>query len=69
MPAVLPLTTPEELTVATDVLLLLHAPPEVELVSEIVADWQTPDDPLMALTVGVVDTVTVDDTVHPPPVT
>jgi hypothetical protein len=48
VPAATPVTTPvEEFTEATDVLLLVHAPPEVELVSVDVAPAQADNVPPM----------------------
>ena len=47
VPAPAPVTTPDELMEATAALLLLHTPPEVASVKEILAPTQTPEAPEM----------------------
>jgi hypothetical protein len=47
VPAAMPVTTPDELTVAIDVLLLLHVPPAVESISVTVEPTQVPDGPVI----------------------
>jgi hypothetical protein len=64
VPAVTPQTVPAE-TVATDGLLLLHAPPEVELDNVIQTPIQVVDGPVSAA--GDVVTVATVDTLHPEP--
>jgi len=56
VPVVTGVTTPEELTVATDVLLLIHVPPEGDPLSVVVEPRQTPVAPLI-VTAGFTDTV------------
>lgn len=57
-PAVTPVTRPEELMVALP-LLALQVPPVVASVSNVLDPVQTDEEPLMALTVGKVLTVTL----------
>jgi hypothetical protein len=52
-------TTPVPLTVAVDVLLLLHEPPPVELLRVIDADGQTAFTPVMVPALGKGFTVTI----------
>ena len=47
VPKVMPLTIPVEPTVAADVLLLLHVPPDVASVNAKVNPWQTTGDPVI----------------------
>jgi len=56
MPGTTPVTTPDEFTVAVPVALLLQVPPEVALLSVIVAAGQTFAAPVIA--VGTAFTVT-----------
>ena len=66
MPAATPVTTPEdEPTVATDVVPLVHVPPETVLDKVIVKPVQTLDDPLMVPADGAALIVTGDITLHP----
>ncbi len=55
----MPETTPDELIVPTDVLLLLHVPPPVALLSVIVAVTHSTDAPVMVPAEGVEVTVTI----------
>jgi len=52
VPVAAPVTVPVEPTVATTVLLLLHVPPVVVLLSDVVAPWHTLIVPVIAATVG-----------------
>ncbi len=56
-------TSPPDETVATAVLSLLHVPPGVALLNEIVVPAQAPELPVIAATTGVVATVTLVDAV------
>ena len=58
LPPATPVTTPEELMVAIEVLLLIQPPPETESVKVVVAPLQTVEEPEMADTVGRGFTVT-----------
>ena len=74
VPAVTPVTTPvEAFTVATTVLLLLHVPPVLLELNEVVLPTQTAWVPLKVPAFGTAETVIVRVTVasaHPPvPVT
>jgi hypothetical protein len=60
LPGDTPVTTPEALTVAIDVLLLVHAPPVLASVSVVVVDGHTSDEP--AMLAGVWFTVTTEVT-------
>ncbi len=65
MPAAMPVATPLVLPiVTTDVLLLLHTPPPVALLSVVVEDAHTDVDPLITFTVGVMPTDTTLNTSH-----
>lgn len=66
VPVATPLTTPELLTVATDGVTLVHAPPDVLLARVTVAPWQTVVLPVIALTVGKSETVTTFVARHVP---
>ena len=55
-----PVTTPDELTVATEVLLLVHTPPEVASVNVLVLPKHEVAEPEIAATVPEVLTVTVN---------
>lgn len=57
MPALIPLTSPIEETVATEVLLLLQIPPPVVLLSAVVVLTHRPVAPVMADGEGFTDTV------------
>lgn len=59
MPVATPLVLP---IVTTDVLLLLHTPPLVALLSVVVEDAHTDVDPLITFTVGVMPTDTTLNT-------
>ena len=59
VPAVTPVTTPEELIVATEVLLLVHVPPPVASPSEVVRPWHTVNAPVIAAGLGLIVTVTL----------
>ncbi len=71
MPADTPVTTPAELTVAFEVLLLLQLPPDMLLVSVIVEPTHTLELPTIDATVGAALTVMVLVTLveQPPEVT
>jgi hypothetical protein len=58
VPAEMPVTTPEVLTVARAVLLLLHTPPGVPLLKAVVSPVQTELLPVIAAGVGIEFTVT-----------
>ena len=58
-PDVIPVTTPDVLTVARDVLVLLHTPPEVALARVVVRPGHTLVVPVMAATEMGAETVTV----------
>ncbi len=60
VPVVSPLTTPEELTVATAVLLLVHAPPDVAEASVMVFPRHIVVAPVIAAGVAFTDTVSSD---------
>ena len=47
VPAATAVTSPTELTLAMNMLLLVHAPPGVPSVSEVVAPTQSPDVPVI----------------------
>jgi hypothetical protein len=57
VPPLIPVTSPEELTVAFDKLLLLHVPDPVLLLSSVVCSLHTRGEPVLAP--GAVLTVTV----------
>ena len=59
MPAPTPVTTPEELIVATPVVILLHVPPGVASLSGVVRPLQTDNVPVIALTTGATSTETM----------
>ena len=59
VPSVWPLTIPGVPTVAIVVLVLIHAPPVVASLSEVVAPWHTLFVPLMAV-IGLTVTTVVD---------
>lgn len=59
VPADIPVTTPVELTVATEGLLLLHVPPAVVSESVIVVPTQVEEAPMIG-PMAVVDAVTVN---------
>jgi hypothetical protein len=66
VPAVIPETIPvPEPTVATVMLLLLHVPPDVILLSVVAAPAQMAIVPVIAATDGFTETVTVPVPVHP----
>lgn len=48
VPGETPTTSPDAVTVATAVLVLLHVPPVAVLVSDMVSAWHTESAPLMA---------------------
>lgn len=58
-PAATPRTTPLPLTVATVVVLLLHVPPPIELLSVVLAPGHTVNVPVIDGTEGILMTVTV----------
>ena len=59
MPAAIPLTVPVEPIVATEVLLLLHVPPDVVFDKVIVDPAQTEDEPTIVPALGSGRTVNV----------
>jgi hypothetical protein len=60
VPDVTPVTVPPEVTVATDVLLLVHAPPVVASVSVVVPPVHNPSVPVIADVAGLTVKTTVE---------
>ncbi len=67
VPTAIPVTSPEVLTVATDGLLLVHAPPVVVQLYVVVAPAQTEVEPITESTKGTPVTVTTAVLLQPAP--